>query len=423
MSDPRPEIACRSCSSTSLEVFLDLGEHPPSDALRSPEQLDQPEPRYPLEVAFCKECALVQILETVPPEELFGDDYPYFSSFIDSLVEHSRQHVEARLEERPQPARVIELASNDGYLLQFYAERGISVLGIDPAKGPVEAARKKGIETRHAFFTEQLAEELAGAGIQAEILHANNVLAHVADTRGFVRGIAKILMDEGVAVFEVPHLRPLIEHREFDTIYHEHLCYFSGLALDRLFRESGLFVNHVEHLPIHGGSLRIFVEKREDPRESMLSLLAEERALGMDRIEFFQDFAAQVASLRDELRALLEGLRKDGKKIAAYGAAAKGATLLNYCEIDEQWLDFAVDRNVHKQGKYMPGTRLEIRAPEALLDAQPDYCLILPWNFRDEIVAQQREYTQRGGRFIVPVPRPQVLEQAPDRAAERPRES
>jgi 2-polyprenyl-3-methyl-5-hydroxy-6-metoxy-1,4-benzoquinol methylase len=168
-----------------------------------------------------------------PPEELFGDDYPYFSSFIDSLVEHSRQHVEARLEERPQPARVIELASNDGYLLQFYAERGISVLGIDPAKGPVEAARKKGIETRHAFFTEQLAEELAGAGIQAEILHANNVLAHVADTRGFVRGIAKILMDEGVAVFEVPHLRPLIEHREFDTIYHEHLCYFSGLALEQ----------------------------------------------------------------------------------------------------------------------------------------------------------------------------------------------
>jgi hypothetical protein len=233
-----------------------------------------------------------------------------------------------------------------------------------------------------------------------------------------------MLKPAGVArMSRCPYVRDLIDHREFDTIYHEHLCYFSGLALDRLFRESGLFVNHVEHLPIHGGSLRIFVEKREDPRESMLSLLAEERALGMDRIEFFQDFAAQVASLRDELRALLEGLRKDGKKIAAYGAAAKGATLLNYCEIDEQWLDFAVDRNVHKQGKYMPGTRLEIRAPEALLDAQPDYCLILPWNFRDEIVAQQREYTQRGGRFIVPVPRPQVLEQAPDRAAERPRES
>lgn len=403
------EHNCRSCGSTQLITFLDLGEHPPSDALRSREQLDQTEARYPLEAAFCPDCTLVQILETVAPEELFGDEYPYYSSFSDTLLEHSKAHVQARLQQG-QPKLVIELASNDGYLLQYYQAAGVQVLGIDPAKGPVEAARARGIETRHAFFTEELGRQLRAEGYAADILHANNVLAHVADTRGFVRGIAELLSEEGMAVFELPYLRTLVENCEFDTIYHEHLCYFSVLSVDRLFRSQGLCLNRVERLPIHGGSLRLFAQKHEAPDASVQQLIAEERDLGLDTREYYEGFAKRVQTLRQELRALLRQLRDEGQGIAAYGAAAKGATLLNYCGIDEDWLDFVVDRNVHKQGRYMPGTRLEIRAPYALIDEQPAFCLILPWNVEQEIRTQQAAYERAGGRFMIPVPKPTILE-------------
>ena len=410
--DPAADTArCRSCGGRDLTVFLSLGDLPASDAFLAPEQLHEQEPRYPLDVAFCADCALVQILHTVPPETLFGADYPYFSSVTDMLLRHSAINVRQRIEEqRLGPGSlVIELASNDGYLLQYYRERGIPVLGIDPAPGPVAVARGRGIQTLQAFFGSQLATELAAQGKRADVIHANNVLAHVADTNGFVAGIATLLKDDGVAVVEAPYVRDLIDHGEFDTIYHEHLCYFSVTALRNLFERHGLFLNRVEPLAIHGGSLRLFVEKHARPTRSTREYLESERRLGLDRLAYYTGFSVRVAAIRSELTALLQDLKRRGARIAGYGAAAKGTILLNFAGLGPQLLDFVVDRNVHKQGRFIPGVRLPIEPPERLLEAQPDYVLILPWNFKEEIMTQQDEYRRRGGRFIVPVPRPSIL--------------
>lgn len=412
MSPPAATIrSCRSCGAGELQVFLSLGSLPLSDGFLAQGDLAGTEPRYPLEVAFCPSCALVQILETVPPEQLFAADYPYFSSFSDALLEHSAANVAQRIEEQrlDEHSLVIELASNDGYLLQYYRARGIPVLGIDPAPGPVAAARAKGIDTLQAFFGRDLAAQLAAEGRRADVLHANNVLAHVADTNGFVAGIGMILAEDGVAVLEVPYVRELIDNGEFDTIYHEHLCYFSVTALAGLFRRHGLALNRVEPLEIHGGSLRLFVAKRERADRSVDEHLRAERALGLDRLEYYADFSSRVARIRDELRALLERLRRDGARIAGYGAAAKGTILLNFAGIGRQVLEFVADRNVHKQGRYVPGVRLPIVSPARILQEQPDYLLILPWNFKEEIMQQQAEYRRRGGRFIVPVPEVMIV--------------
>jgi SAM-dependent methyltransferase len=384
---------------------------PLSDGLLEPSELVDEEPRYPLDVAFCMSCALVQILETVPPEELFGADYPYFSSFTDTLLRHSHANVIERIEERRlgQSSLVIELASNDGYLLQYYRTRGIPVLGIDPAPGPVQVARAKGIETLQAFFGRDLARELVARGRPADVIHANNVLAHVADTNGFVEGISILLKESGVAVIEVPYVKELIDHGEFDTIYHEHLCYFSVTALRSLFRRHGLHLNRIERLAIHGGSLRLFVEKHDQPAQSVRDLLESEQRLGLDRLDYFADFSARVREIRAQLGTLLQDLKSRNARIVGYGAAAKGTIMLNYVGIGPETLDFVVDRNVHKQGRYIPGVRLPIASPERVLEEQPDYVLILPWNFKEEIMAQQAEYRRRGGRFIVPVPRPAIL--------------
>jgi SAM-dependent methyltransferase len=407
MSAPAGTIrSCRSCGAGELEVFLSLGSLPLSDGFLAPGDLGGTEPRYPLDVAFCPSCALVQILETVPPEQLFAADYPYFSSFTDALLEHSAANVAQRIEEQrlDEHSLVIELASNDGYLLQYYRARGIPVLGIDPAPGPVAAARAKGIDTLQAFFGRDLAARLAAQGRRADVLHANNVLAHVADTNGFVAGIGLLLEEDGVAVLEVPYVRELIDNGEFDTIYHEHLCYFSVTSLAGLFRRHGLALNRVEPLKIHGGSLRLFVAKQERADRSVDEHLRAEQTLGLDRLEYYADFSARVARIRDELRILLERLRRDGARIAGYGAAAKGTILLNFAGIGPQVLEFVADRNVHKQGRYVPGVRLPIVPPARILQEQPDYLLILPWNFKEEIMQQQGEYRRRGGRFIVPVP-------------------
>ncbi len=402
---------CRSCGGDRLEVFLSLGRLPLSDDFLSPERLCREEPRYPLDVAFCHDCTLVQILETVPPEELFGEDYPYFSSFTDTLLAHARANVEARIAERGlgPDSLVIELASNDGYLLQYYRARGIPVLGIDPAPGPVRAAREKGIETLQAFFGRELAQEIATSGRRADVVHANNVLAHVADTNGFVAGIATILKPEGVAVIEAPYVRDLIDHGEFDTIYHEHLCYFSVTALTGLFARHGLHLNRVERLAIHGGSLRLFVEHREARDPSVARLLEEERELGITGFSYYARFGERVAAIRDRLTALLRGLKAEGARIVGYGAAAKGTILLNYCGIGTDILDYVVDRNVHKQGRYVPGVRLRIEPPSRIMETRPDYLLILPWNFKDEIMAQQAAFREAGGRFILPIPEPVVV--------------
>ena len=407
-ADVALQARCRACGSKGLSVFLSLGNLPLSDGFLA---AAGEAALYPLDVAFCPTCSLVQILETVPPETLFAADYPYFSSFTDTLLRHSEINVNACIEERKlgPESLVVELASNDGYLLQYYRARGIPVLGIDPAPGPVQVARSKGIESLLAFFGTDLAVELASQGRRADVIHANNVLAHVADTNGFVRGIATLLKDDGVAVIEAPYVKDLIDHGEFDTIYHEHLCYFSVTALRDLFERHGLFLNRVAPLSIHGGSLRLFVEKHDCPRHSVTEYLQAEHRLGLDRLEYYADFSTRVAQIRSELKSLLQDLKRRNARIVGYGAAAKGTIMLNYVGIGTDVLDFVVDRNVHKQGRYVPGVRLKIESPDRLLEVQPDYVLILPWNFQDEIMTQQAEYRRRGGRFIIPVPRPAIL--------------
>ncbi len=402
---------CRSCGSKNLSVFLDLGDTALADRLVRADQCKEPEPTFPLKVALCGDCSLVQILETVDPEILFADDYPYYSSFSPALLEHSRENVLDIIARREltNESLVIELASNDGYLLKNYVEHDIPVLGIDPADGPAAAANEINVPTRCEFFTADLARQLADEGIQADVIHGNNVLAHVADTNGFVSGIKTLLKADGVAVIEAPYLRPLIEHCEFDTIYHEHLCYFSVTALDKLFRRHGLYLNDIRHLSIHGGSLRLFIEPVENVGESVKQALAEEESLGMNSLAYYNDFSARVDHVKVSLTNLLTELRESGKTVAAYGAAAKGATLINYIGIGTDLIDFVVDRNVHKQGKLMPGQHIPIRPPEALLESQPDYVLLLAWNFADEIRQQQQAYEEQGGKFIKPVPTPVVL--------------
>ena len=407
----RTETTCRSCRSSRLAPVLDLGETPLADRLVDPARAAEPELRFPLNVVLCEDCSLIQITETVRPDILYADAYPYYSSFSPALLEHSRRHALARIADRNLGADslVIELASNDGYLLKNYVEAGIPVLGVDPADGPAAAAVKIGVPTLNDFFSLSLARRLAAEGKRADVIHGNNVLAHVADTNDFVAGVATLLKPDGLAVIEAPYIKPLIEHVEFDTIYHEHQCYFSVTALDHLFRRHGLFLNHVEMLDIHGGSLRLFVEPAENPRSSVKEALIAERAEGMLDRAYFGDFAARVDALRSELVTLIDGLREDGKTIAAYGAAAKGATLLNYCGLTSQHIDFVVDRNTHKQGRLMPGSHLPVLPTEALLEKMPDFVLMLAWNFADEILSQQSAYRSAGGKFVIPVPSPAIV--------------
>jgi SAM-dependent methyltransferase len=401
---------CRSCGCEDLKSVLDLGITPLADRMPSAAHADRDEPRFPLEVVFCPECSLVQILETVDPAMLFDDDYPYFSSFSKYLLEHSRKNVLELIERRklgPQ-SLVIELASNDGYLLKNYVEQGVPVLGIDPVKSLCEAAEKIGVRSRAEFFGLDVAKGLVAEGFRADVIHGNNVLAHVADTNGFVAGIAALLKQDGMAVIEFPYVRDLIDHCEFDTIYHEHLCYFSVTAVDKLLRRHGLFLNDVRRLPIHGGSLRLFIEKHDAPNEAVRGLLAEERTLGLDTLDYYREFSTRVADLKTDLLALLRGLKAEGKTIAAYGAAAKGSTLINYVGIGRELLDFVADKNVHKQGRLMPGQKIPIVAAEQIAARKPDYVLLLPWNLESEILAQEQAYRDGGGKFIIPVPTPHV---------------
>lgn len=407
----RTESACRSCGSSSLSPVLDLGETPLADRLVPPSELDEPELRFPLNVVFCSDCTMVQITETVRPEILYTDAYPYYSSFSPTVVEYARQNAVARIAELDLGADslAIEIASNDGYLLKNYIEAGVPVLGVDPAQGPAASAESIGVPTVCEFFTDQLAERLAAEGKQADVIHGNNVLAHVEDINGFVSGVARLLKPHGVAVFEAPYVKSLVEGLEFDTIYHEHHCYFSVTALDRLFRRHRLFLHRIEHLPVHGGSLRMFVGATEDQDESVRNALADESTSGMVSGAFYRKFAEHVCALKADLTALIGDLKRQGKSVAAYGAAAKGATLLNFCGLSVDEIDFVVDRNVHKHGSFMPGSRIPIRPPSALAEDQPDYALLLAWNYADEVMAQQSEYRSAGGRFIIPVPSPRIV--------------
>ena len=401
---------CRSCGAAGLETVLDLGSTPLADRMPPASQADTPEPRFPLEVAFCPECSLLQILETVDPAMLFDADYPYFSSFSRFLLEHSRDNVLEIIERRGlgPGSLVVELASNDGYLLRNYVEKGVPVLGIDPVPALCEAAEKIGVRSRAEFFGLEVARKLVAEGFRADVIHGNNVLAHVADTNGFVAGIAALLKDDGLAVIEFPYVRDLIDHCEFDTIYHEHLCYFSATAVDKLLRRHGLFLNDVRRLPLHGGSLRLYIGKQDAPNDAVTGLLAEERALGLDAIGYYREFSERVEDLREQLLDLLHGLKTAGRSFAAYGAAAKGSTLINYVGIGNDILDFVADKNVHKQGRLMPGQRIPIVAAEEIAARRPDYVLLLPWNLESEILAQEQAYRDAGGKFIIPVPSPRI---------------
>jgi SAM-dependent methyltransferase len=402
---------CRSCDAPDLEVVLSLGRTPLANALLTREQLRLPESRYPLDLAFCSRCALVQITETVPPAELFRD-YLYFSSYSDTMLRHAQTLVERLAAERRLTGAglVIEIASNDGYLLQYYRQRGIPVLGIEPARNVARVAVERGVPTLCDFFGIELASRLRQRGQQADVLHAHNVLAHVADLNGVVQGMESVLKEDGVVVVEVPYVKDLLDHCEFDTIYHEHLCYFSLTALDALFRRHGLVVQDVERIAIHGGTLRLFAGKAATakPSSAVTALLADEEAWGVRSVETYRKFGARVEALKSSLKSMLKGLKQRGGRIAAYGAAAKGSTLLNYADIGLETLDFVVDRSPHKQGRFMPGVHLPIYPPERLLEEMPEHVLLLTWNFADEILEQQAAYRKLGGRFIIPVPEVKV---------------
>jgi len=412
--DDLDELGCRACGAGGLELVLDLGTTPLANSLPAAGQLDEPEERFPLALAFCGACGLVQITHSVAPEKLFRE-YLYFSSFSDTMVGHARVLATRLTAERSlsTSSRVIELASNDGYLLQFYRAAGIPVLGIEPAVNIARVAeRERGIPTLCEFFGAGLAARLRAEGQTADVLHANNVLAHVPDLNGFVAGIAAILAPGGVAVVEVPYVGDMVDGLEFDTIYHEHLCYFSVSALDALFARHGLSIHDVERLAIHGGSIRIFaspVAAAVAPAPAKIALLADEQRRGLTSVAYYRTFGRRIEELGGALVALLRGLKAAGKRIAAYGAAAKGSTLLNTFHIDGTILDFVVDRSTHKQGRFMPGVRLPIHPTERLLEAIPDYVLLLTWNFADEILAQQAAYRAQGGRFIIALPAPKIV--------------
>ena len=384
-----------------------------ADALVRPPDVDQAEARFPLEVAFCGDCTLVQILHDVPPQTLFVDNYLYFSSFSDHLLDHSRTHALGLIESRALTgdSLVVELASNDGYMLKNFAEAGIPVLGIDPAPDQAAAAEEAGIPTLVEFFGTDVARRLTSDGTKADVIIANNVMAHVPDLSSFVGGMAELIADDGIITVENPWVRDLVEHAEFDTIYHEHFSYYSCTSVDNLMRRHGLFLNHVEYFPdLHGGTLRWHCGPVEDVSDTLRTYLEREQSEGVDTFAYYADFGQRVESNIQQLRDLLMQRRAEGRSIAAYGAAAKGSTLLNSAGIGTDLIDFVVDRNVYKHGLLMPGVHIPVRPPEALLEEQPDDVLILAWNFAEEIVAQQSTYIERGGTFLVPVPAPAELD-------------
>ena len=406
---------CRICAAPLRATFVDLGASPLCESYLTEEQLNRMEPFYPLHVFVCERCFLVQLEEYVKPEEIFTE-YAYFSSYSESWLEHARRYSEqmiARFRLGPS-SFVVELASNDGYLLRNFVAAQIPALGIEPAANVARVAVEQGVPTRVAFFGTSLARALAAEGQVADVIAGNNVLAQVPDLNDFVAGVPILLKPGGVATFEFPHLLRLMHENQFDTIYHEHFSYFSFLTIEALFARHGLVLFDVEELPTHGGSLRIYARHAQNASmpvtERVVELRGREHDEGLDRIETYARFGEQVQRTKWKLLEFLIGARQAGKRVVGYGAPGKGNTLLNYCGSRTDFLEYTVDKNPYKQGKYTPGARIPIFAPDRIFETKPDYVLILPWNFKDEIVRQMAEIRRWGGRFVVPIPEARVLD-------------
>jgi SAM-dependent methyltransferase len=400
---------CRFCGSRLEHTFADLGVSPLVQSFLSAEQLNQMEPFYPLQVYVCGKCFLVQLQELVAPENIFSD-YLYFASYSDSWLAHANRYTDQMVRRFPIDANslVVEIASNDGYLLQYFVEKKVPVLGIEPAANVAEVAVQKGISTLVKFFNSETARELAAAGKQADLLLGNNVLAHVPDINDFVAGMKILLKPRGVITMEFPHLMRLMEQNQFDTIYHEHFSYLSFFTVEKIFAARGLILFDVEELPTHGGSLRIFARHAEDSSKPVdprvVELRTREESSGYNRLETYSRFAEQIKETKRKLLEFLIRAKHSGKKIVGYGAPGKGNTLLNYCGIRTDFIDYTVDRSPHKQGKFLPGTRIPIYAPDQIRKTRPDYLLILPWNLKDEIMQQNAYIRDWGGQFVVPIP-------------------
>ena len=409
MSAPR----CRLCSTELTHTFVDLGMSPPCESYLSADQLDEGETFYPLHVRVCAECLLVQLPAYIQAEDIFGH-YAYFSSYSDSWVAHARGFVDTAVDRLglTDDSFVVEVASNDGYLLQHVVERGIRTLGIEPAGNVAEAALSRGIPTEVVFLGEEVARKIAGEHGQADLVVANNVLAHVPDIVDFAKGLRALVADRGRVSIEFPHLQRLIEGREYDTIYHEHFSYLSLLTTQRVLAAAGLTVVDVEELPTHGGSLRTWAAPTEsavEPSDAVSSVLALERRAGLHTLAGHAGFAAQVTAVRNDLVEFLVARSRAGERVAGYGAPGKGNTLLNHAGVRADLLSFTVDRNPVKHGKFLPGTHIPIYPVEKIAQEKPDYVLILPWNLRDEISTQLEYVRGWGGQLVVPLPSLEVF--------------
>ncbi len=405
---------CRFCNTQLKYTFIDLGVSPLANSYLKEEQLNRMEPFYPLHTYLCDKCCLVQLPVFESPENIFGD-YAYFSSFSDSWLNHAKNYTDLMIDRfhLGPHSQVIEIASNDGYLLQYFKAKGIPVLGIEPAKNVAKVAQDAGIPTMIKFFGMQTATGLTNKGISADLLIGNNVLAHVPDIKDFVKGLQIALKPQGIITMEFPHLMRLIEENQFDTIYHEHFSYFSFLSVENIFSSHGLTIFDVDELPTHGGSLRIYSRHTEDSSQkvspNVVRLRNLEESQGYARMEFYSSFAEKVKETKRKILRFLIDAKQEGKTIAGYGAPAKGNTLLNYCGIRSDFIDYTVDRSPHKQGHYLPGTHIPIYHPDKVKETKPDYLLILPWNLKDEIMEQMSHIRDWGGKFVVLIPEVQVL--------------